>query len=82
MSDGTGSFTDRAGGENALRALSAGGLARLGLGAIAYIRPVTVDGQPVFAVHAADGTPIAIAARLTLAQSVALQNDLQPLSVH
>ncbi|MFO1190198.1 MAG: DUF1150 family protein [Alphaproteobacteria bacterium] len=77
-----GARPERPDGIETLRALSAGGFARLGLGIVAYVRPTAIDGQRVFAVHAADGAPIAVAATRELAQAVALQNDLQLLTVH
>jgi hypothetical protein len=62
--------------------LSPSHFAELGVGAIAYVRPTRVDGVPAFAVHGADGTPIAVAATPALAQAVARQNDLHLLAVH
>lgn len=82
MAGRTGSTGAGSDGAEALRALSAGGFARLGLGIVAYVRPATIDGQRVFAVHAADGAPLAVAATPELAQAIALQNDLQLLTVH
>ncbi len=57
-------------------------LATLGLGALAYIRPIIVDGNAAFAVHAADGQSLAVFGDRELAATVIRQNDLQPLSVH
>lgn len=65
-----------------LKSISPKEFALWGIQDIAYIRPTTVDGRPVFAVHAADGTPIAAMKSLEIAQATVRQNDLEPLSVH
>ncbi len=54
----------------------------LGLEHLAYVKQVTVDGQIAFAVHAADGTEIAVMAERAVAEAVVRQHDLEPLSVH
>ncbi len=56
--------------------------ASLGLQDVAYVKAVHVDGQDVFAIHAADGRQIAIAATHVVAAATVRQNDLEPLSVH
>lgn len=48
----------------------------------AYIRRVVIDGQPAIAVHAANGTQLAVLETLAAAQVAVLQNDMKPLSVH
>ncbi len=40
------------------------------------------DGIKLYAIHAADGTPIAIMDTWASAYGAAVQNDLIPLSVH
>jgi len=57
-------------------------LANLGIGEVAYIRNVEVDGEPAFAVHGADGRPLAVTTDRDVAFAVTRQNDLEPLSVH
>ena len=47
-----------------IRHLSATQLASLGLSQIAYLRPVTVNGERAYSIHAADGTPMALAGDL------------------
>lgn len=54
----------------------------LGLQRVAYIKPVEIDGQTAFAVHAADGTKIAVMRERNLAYVAVRQNDLEPVSVH
>ena len=65
-----------------LKSISPKEFALWGIQDIAYIRPVTVEGERAFAVHAADGTPVAMMKSLELAQAAVRQNDLEPLSVH
>jgi hypothetical protein len=55
---------------------------RWGMPDLAYIRPVIVNGGKAYAIHAADGTPMAVMPDLAVAQAAALQNDLEPLTVH
>ncbi|MFA5120212.1 MAG: DUF1150 family protein [Zavarzinia sp.] len=57
-------------------------LAALGGGALVYVKPVVVDGKNVVAVHAADGSPLALAETRDLAFAAALQHEMQPVSVH
>lgn len=54
----------------------------LGVGAVAYVKPVTAEGKTAFAIHGADGTPLALAANRDLAFAVVRQNELEPVSVH
>ncbi len=56
--------------------------AALGLGEVAYVKAVENDGKTAFAIHGADGTPLAIAVGRDLAFAVVRQNELEPLSVH
>lgn len=58
------------------------GLAALGRGQIAYAKAVTVDGNELYAIHAADGEPLAMVENRRLAFAVIRQNDLEPASVH
>lgn len=57
-------------------------LAALGVSHIAYIKPVVVDGAQGFAIHAADGTPMAVAGDRDIAVAAILQHEMHPLSVH
>ncbi len=59
------SATDNAGAASApelidIRHLSTDQLARLGVAQIAYVKSVVVNGEMAFAIHAADGTPMAL----------------------
>ncbi len=57
-------------------------LALLGLEEIAFVKPVMTENGPAFAIHAADGTPIALAANQDLAAAAIIQNNMQPTLVH
>ena len=65
----------------ALRHISEGELLTFGLNHIAYIRPVSVLGSTAYAIHGADGTPLAALESLELAITTARQNDLEPVIV-
>ena len=64
------------------RHLSERELGMLGVEDVAYIKRVVVDGAEGFAVHAADGTQMAVLASRDLAFVVVRQNDMEPVSVH
>jgi hypothetical protein len=57
-------------------------LAMLGVQQIAYVKPVVVDGTAAYAIHAADGTPMAIAAELGAAMAAIVQHEMVPALVH
>jgi hypothetical protein len=65
-----------------LRHISTEELAQLGMQQIAYVRPVVVDGSDQFAIHAADGTPLAIAGGLDVAIAAIVQHEMVPTQVH
>lgn len=62
--------------------LSSQAFAALGLQDVAYIKPVQHDGKTMVAVHAADGTELAVAESRDVAMAFVLQNELEPLSAH
>ncbi len=65
-----------------LRRLSPADFAALGVDDLAYVRATEADGEAAFAVHAADGTPLAVVASRDVAFALCRQNDLEPLSEH
>ena len=65
-----------------VRHLTAEQLSVLGVSHIAYVKPVTVNGTAGFAIHAADGTPMALAGDLATALAAIVQHEMFPLSVH
>jgi hypothetical protein len=65
-----------------VRHLSEQQLAALGMSRIAYVKPVVIDGVPGFSIHAADGTPMAVAGDRDVAVAAIVQHEMHPLSVH
>ena len=65
-----------------MRQITTNDLAMLGMQDIAYVKPVIVDGTAGYAVHAADGTQMALIANRDLAFAVVRQNEMEPVSVH
>ena len=57
-------------------------LAQLGMQQIAYVKPVVVNGTAAFAIHAADGTPMAIAGGFEVAVAAIVQHEMVPAQVH
>lgn len=65
-----------------IRHMSAHELALFGLQDVAYIKRVLVNDATAYAVHAADGTQIAVMPDRNVAFATVRQHDLEPLSVH
>ena len=65
-----------------IRHLSVEDLARLGVSQIAYVKPVMMNGTPAFAIHAADGTPMAVTGNRDVAISAIIQHEMLPTMVH
>ncbi len=59
-----------------IRHLSPEQFGRLGVSQIAYVKRVVVNGAAAFAIHAADGTPMAIAADQALAVAAIVQHEM------
>jgi hypothetical protein len=57
-------------------------LAMLGVQQIAYVKPVVVNGTTAYAIHAADGTPMAIAGERDAALAAIVQHEMVPALVH
>ena len=51
-------------------------LAQLGMADLAYVKPIVLDGQAAFAIHAADGSPMAMAADRALAVAAIVQHEM------
>ncbi len=64
------------------RNMSMQDLAVLGMQDFAYVKPILYQGQPAFAVHAADGTLVAMTATRLAAEGLVRNNELEPVSVH
>ena len=65
-----------------VRHMTADQLGSLGVSHIAYVKPVVVNGTAGFAIHAADGTPMALAGDRATAMAAIVQHEMMPLSVH
>lgn len=65
-----------------VRHLSLEQLAALGVSHIAYVKEIMVQGIPGFAIHAADGTPLAVAQDRDVAIAAIVQHEMHALSVH
>jgi hypothetical protein len=65
-----------------VRQLSPEQFAQLGLAKLAYVKPVIVDGAAGFAIHAADGTPMALAPDRDVAIAAIVQHEMLPAMVH
>jgi uncharacterized protein DUF1150 len=61
---------------------SASDLISFGLEDMAYVKAVTIDGQKLHAIHAADGTPLTVVAERDLAFATVRQHEMSPASVH
>ena len=65
-----------------IRHMSTKELAVFGMQDIAYVKRAVGEGEPGYAVHAADGTRIAFFPNRDIALATLRQHDLEPLSVH
>lgn len=57
-------------------------LCNMGLNDVAYIKKACVEGQNVWAIHAADGTPLTTYQTREAAFVAVRQHDLEARSVH
>jgi hypothetical protein len=57
-------------------------LASWGLNDVAYVKATTHESQQVYAIHAADGTQMALVGDRDVAFAAVRQHDLEPVSVH
>lgn len=65
-----------------LKNLSANELLIFGLNDVAYLKPANVNGQEVFAIHAADGSQLAFVANREVGFAAMQQHELEPVSLH
>jgi hypothetical protein len=65
-----------------VRKLSPEQFAQLGLAKLAYVKPVIVNGAAGFAIHAADGTPMALAPDRDVAIAAIVQHEMLAAMVH
>lgn len=67
---------------NTAPVISASELRGLGMESVAYIRAVEVEGEDAFAIHAADGTPMAVTDDWETAINAILQHEMMPVPLH
>jgi hypothetical protein len=65
-----------------LRRISPQEFALMGMQDIAYVKRKTADDGVVFAIHAADGTEVAVLSSRDAAVATIRQHELEPLSLH
>jgi hypothetical protein len=65
-----------------IRHISAAHLGQLGMQQIAYVKPVVLNGEQGFAIHAADGTPMAVAGNREVAIAAVMQHEMVPVQVN
>jgi len=65
-----------------IRRISQGDLMALGVSALAYVKPVEIEGQSLFAVFTADGTQVAVLPSRDAAVATILRHDLEVVSVN
>lgn len=65
-----------------IRNLTQDQLMALGMADLAYVKRVVVDGTIAFAIHAADGSPMALAADCDLAMAAIVQHEMSLALVH
>jgi len=65
-----------------IRNLTQAQLAQLGMADLAYVKPVWMNGTTAFAIYAADGSPMAMAADCDLAIAAIVQHEMCPALVH
>ncbi len=62
--------------------MNAESFAHWGLNEVAYIKQTELNGVPMYAVHAANGDPLATAPARDVATALVLQNELTPVDAH
>ena len=65
-----------------IRKLTPQQLEKLGVPDLAYIKQVSMNGTVAFAIHAADGSPMAVAADCDMAIAAVVQHEMMPALVH
>lgn len=65
-----------------IREISLDDLQKLGMPSVAYLKPIMMNGERAYAIHAADGTQMALAADRALAIAAVIENEMYPTSVH
>lgn len=71
-------------GENVIDVhhLTEGQLKSLGVSQMAYVKTIQMNGEVVFAIHAADGTPMAVTDNIKTAFAAVVQHEMMPSLVN
>lgn len=62
--------------------MSQADLKNLGLSEVGYVKKYSIDGEPAYVLHAADGTALAVQKDVDAARISAQYQDLDLVSVH
>ena len=65
-----------------LRHMTAQQLATFGVSKVAYVKVVMLNGAPAYAIHGADGTPMAVAGDRDVAIQAIVEHEMVPALVH
>jgi hypothetical protein len=65
-----------------IRHLTDSQLMELGVTELAYVKPVLVEGSLAYAIHAADGSPMAVTDDRDVALAAIRQHEMEPALVH
>jgi len=65
-----------------IRQISQQDLMALGVSDLAYVKPIEIEGQSLFAVHTADGTQVTVLPTREVAIITIRRHDLEPVSIH
>jgi hypothetical protein len=65
-----------------IRHLSTEQFSNLGVSQMAYVKQVMMNGARAFAIHGADGTPMAVADDEAVARAAIVQHEMVPARVH
>ena len=65
-----------------LQPMSVPEFSQLGVGQVAYIRPLVVNGMPAFGIYSAAGQQLAVVPTRESAVGIVRQNEMEPASLH
>ncbi|OUI79065.1 hypothetical protein HK18_03915 [Commensalibacter intestini] len=65
-----------------VRYLTESQLKSLGVSQMAYVKTIQINGDVVFAIHAADGTPMAVTDNVKTAFAAVVQQEMMPSLVN
>jgi hypothetical protein len=65
-----------------IRQITQQDLMALGVSDLAYVKPIEIEGQKLFAVYTADGTQVTVLPTHEVAVATIRRHDLEPVSIH